>query len=103
MVGVAALERWSYAPDVPTIAETLPGFEVTGWYGVVAPANTPSNVVSKLNQEIGEILRDRAFQERVGPLGYTTSPSTPEELDKYIRVEMSRWSDVIRKGNIKLD
>ena len=103
MVGVAALERWSYAPDVPAIAETLPGFEVTGWYGVVAPANTPPNVVSKLNQEIGAILRDPAFQERVGPLGYTTSPSTPEELDKHIRVEMSRWGDVIRNGNIKLD
>lgn len=103
MIGVAGLERWPYAPDVPAIAESLPNFEVTGWYGVVAPAKTPATIVSKLNQSVGAILRDPAFQKRVGPLGYTTTPSTPEQFEKFIRVELTRWGDVIRNGNIKLD
>lgn len=103
MVGVAGLLRWPFAPEVPAIAETIPGFEVTGWYGVVAPAGTPASIVAKLNQNIVAILKDPSFQKRVGPLGYTATPSTPAELDAYIRAEMSRWGDVIHKAGIKLD
>lgn len=103
MIAVAGRERWPYAPDVPAIFETLKNFEVNGWYGIVAPAKTPSSIVRRLNEEIGAILKEPAFQKLVGPLGYTVAPSTPYEFEAYINSEIKRWGDVIRKGDIKIE
>lgn len=103
MIAVAGKDRWPFAPEVPAISETLKNFEVNGWYGIVAPAKTPSSIIRRLNEEIGAVLKDPAFQKLVGPLGYTLTPSSPIEFEAFINSEMKRWGDVIKKGDIKID
>jgi len=102
-VAVTSLERSALAPDVPTIAETLKGFEVYGWYGILAPAKTPDPIVAKLNAEINASLQDPEFKKLVEPLGYIPTGSTPAEFGTYIQNGMKRWQDVITKANIHLE
>jgi tripartite-type tricarboxylate transporter receptor subunit TctC len=102
-VAVTSLERSALAPDVPTIAETLKGFEVYGWYGILAPAHTPDAVVAKLNSEINASLKDPDFKKIVEALGYIPTGSTPAEFGTYVQNEIKRWSEVITKANIHLD
>lgn len=104
VLGFASAERLALAPDVPTIAEAgLPGFGVSGWYGLLAPANTPRDVVTRLNTALNEVLRGPEFAKLVEPLGYIVTPSTPQEFGDYIVEERERWAKVIRDANIKLD
>jgi tripartite-type tricarboxylate transporter receptor subunit TctC len=102
-VAVTSLERSPLIPDVPAIAETLKGFEVYGWYGILAPAKTPPAVVSKLNTEINATLKDPEFRKLVEPLGYIPTGSSPEEFGRYVQTETKRWAGVIDKAGIKLE
>jgi tripartite-type tricarboxylate transporter receptor subunit TctC len=102
-VAVTSLERSPLIPDVPAIAETLKGFEVYGWYGILAPAKTPPAVVSKLNSEINATLKDPEFRKLVEPLGYIPTGSSPEEFGRYVQTETKRWAGVIDKAGIKLE
>ncbi|OZI34028.1 MFS transporter [Bordetella genomosp. 10] len=102
-VAVTSLERSALAPDVPAIAETLKGFEVYGWYGILAPAGTPDAVVAKLNAEINASLQDPEFKKLVEPLGYIPTGSTPAEFGAYVASETKRWAEVIRKADIHLE
>ncbi|QHI96845.1 tripartite tricarboxylate transporter substrate binding protein [Xylophilus rhododendri] len=102
-VAVTSLERSPLIPDVPAIAETLKGFEVYGWYGILAPANTPAAVVNKLNAEINATLKSAEFKKMVEPLGYIPTGSTPAEFGSYVQAETRRWAEVIRKADIKLE
>jgi len=102
-VAVTSLERSPLIPDVPAIAETLKGFEVYGWYGILAPAKTPPALVSKLNSEINATLKDPEFRKLVEPLGYIPTGSSPEEFGRYVQTETKRWAGVIDKAGIKLE
>jgi len=103
-VGITRAQRSSAFPDVPTIAESgVPGYDVTNWYGVLAPAKTPTAVVARLNSELGRILRMSDVQARFRDEGGEVAPGTPEELAAFIHREMQRWAKTIRDTGVRAD
>ena len=103
-LAVISRERLPALPEVPTVAEAgLPGFEVTTWYGILAPAGTPRPVVARLNDELVKIMHSPEMTERLAGIGTDPVTSTPEEFAAYIRAEIAKWGDVIRKAGLKAD
>ena len=101
---VTSPQRLPQLPDVPTAAEAgLPGYDSTGWFGVVAPAGTPASAIQKLNAEITAALKDQQIATSMRNLGVEPAPTTPEAFENYIRSETQKWSKVIREANIKID
>ncbi|MDQ0572720.1 tripartite-type tricarboxylate transporter receptor subunit TctC [Variovorax paradoxus] len=101
---VTSPQRLATLPDVPTVAEAgLPGYDSTGWFGVVAPAGTPAAVVARLNAEINAALADEQNLTAMRNLGVEPAPGTPEGFDAYIRSETKKWAQVIQDARIKLD
>jgi tripartite-type tricarboxylate transporter receptor subunit TctC len=97
-------ERLPALPDVPTAAEAgLPNFEVTTWYGVLAPTGTPRPIVARLNSELVKVMHSADVKERLANQGTEPLTSTPEEFAAYIRQEIAKWGDVIRKANLKAE
>ncbi len=95
-------KRAAAAPDLPTIAESgLPGYEVTGWFGVLAPAGTPRPVVDKLSAEISAILALPDVKERYSALGLQPGPARPEEFFAFMKDEIAKWADAIRASGAK--
>ena len=91
------------APDLPTIAETLPGFDAAAFNYLAAPAGTPAPVIARLNHEVNAILADAAFRRRLGELGLEPIGGTPEQTAATIRAEAARWRAVIVAGKIKVE
>ena len=89
------------APDLPALAETLPGFEVIGWYGLAAPAATARSVVARLNAATNRVLRSPALIARLRELGYECIGDTPEEADRRIKTDVARWTKIIRDAGIE--
>jgi tripartite-type tricarboxylate transporter receptor subunit TctC len=103
-LAVTTAKRISAAPDVPTFAEAgLPGYEATGWFGVVMPAGTPADIVGRMNAELVAALTRQEIRERVIAAGAEPSPSTPEEFGALIRSEMVKWAEVVKASGAKLD
>jgi tripartite-type tricarboxylate transporter receptor subunit TctC len=102
-LGVTTAKRSPLAPDLPAIAETLPGYDVTSWYGVFAPVGTPAPIVDKLSAAIAEALKDETVLARIKILGATPVGSNPREFAGYVNAEIKRWGEVIRPMNISLD
>jgi tripartite-type tricarboxylate transporter receptor subunit TctC len=100
---ISSLMRSATYPDVPPVADAVPGFEVIAWGGIVAPANLPKDIVTRLNAEIRTALATPAVQERFRVLGAETSPSTPEEFRELSRRETEKWAKVIRLSGAKVD
>ncbi len=102
-LGVSTTMRAPLLPEVPTIAETLPGFEVVQWQGVVASAGTPDAVVLRLNGAIAEALRAPEVERRLREEGAIAAPSTPAAFAALIRTEMDRWAQVVRATGLKVE
>ena len=103
-LAVVAPQRSSALPDVPTVAEAgLKDFEVTTWYGVLAPAGTPQSVVRRLNAELVKIMHSPEMKEKLAATGTEPLTSTPEEFSAYIKREIGKWGDVVRKAGVKAD
>jgi len=102
LLGVATTHRLQSVPDVPTIGETLPGFLSAAWYAVVAPPNTPQAIVSKVNADIGEALKDPDVIEKLKKLSCEVVGGTPQQARDFMRQEVERWGKVIKTANIKL-
>lgn len=101
---VTSPQRLPMLPDVPTVAEAgLPGYDSTGWFGVVAPADTPAPVVARLNADINAALKDEQIQAAMRNLGVEPAPGTVKAFEDYIRAETKKWAKVIKAANIKLD
>jgi len=101
--GLAVLgrERSPLIPDVPTAAEAgLADFDVTTWYGILAPAGTPRPIIQRLNAELTKMMQAPEIKERLAGMGTDPLTSTPEEFGAYIKREMARWGDVIRKAHL---
>jgi tripartite-type tricarboxylate transporter receptor subunit TctC len=98
---VTGTKRLDNLPDIPVVAEFLPGYEAYSWFGVAAPKGTPSEVVAKLNQEINIALADPTIKSRIADLGATTLPGSPADFGKLITDELEKWRKVIRTANIK--
>jgi len=95
-------KRLSSMPDLPTIAETLPGFLNDGWYGIFGPAGTPGHVVSKLNAEMKRALANPEFTKQIDTLGMVPATSTPQELRAWVRSELARWTKAVRDAGIQV-
>ena len=102
-MAVTTAARWEALSDLPTVAETLPGYEVSVWYGVGTPKNTPDAVIDKLNKGINEDLADPMFTKRLAELGAIPLSMTPADFGKLLVSETEKWTKVIRMANIKAD
>jgi tripartite-type tricarboxylate transporter receptor subunit TctC len=99
-IGLTSLKRSANAPEVPTIAESLPGYEVELVYAVVAPTGTPRDIVNRLNSEIGKALHDPETRERLLGQGFEVRTSTPEQLGTYIRGEIAKWAPIVKDSGV---
>ena len=99
-IAVGHLTRTRVAPDLPPIAETLPGFNITTWYGVLAPARTPREIVVRINSDLNKVLAQPEFAQRILFQGLEAATSTPEGLGEIIRDEAERWRKVIKRAGI---
>lgn len=102
LLAVATDKRMKSLPDVPTVAETLPGFESVAWYAVVAPQGTPKAITEKINADINEALRDPAIQEKLQKLSAEVVGGSTAQTGKYLRSEVERWHRVIKDANVKI-
>lgn len=103
-LAVTSPKRLPSLPEVPTVAESgLPGYDSTGWFGVVAPADTPAPIVARLNTEIAAALNNAQVAATMRSLGVEPAPSTPAAFGEYIRSETKKWAGVIKTANIKLE
>jgi tripartite-type tricarboxylate transporter receptor subunit TctC len=102
LLAVASRKRMASLPNVPTFAETLPGFESEAFYAVVAPPKTPAAIVNKINADINEALRQPELAPRFATLSAETVGGTPKETADYMQAEVERWNKVIKAANVKL-
>jgi tripartite-type tricarboxylate transporter receptor subunit TctC len=102
-LGVTAAKRVPALPDVPAIAETVPGYEADVWYGIGAPRGTPPEVVAKLNSAVNAALADPRLKARMSELGGDPMPMTPEGFGKLVADETQKWAKVIHAANIHLE
>src|SRR5262249_44234148 len=102
-LGVTAARRVPQLPEVPAIAETVPGYEASVWYGLAAPKGSPPEILEKLNQAVSAALRDSDVQARLTELGGEPMPMTREEFGKLVSGETEKWAKVILAADIKLD
>jgi tripartite-type tricarboxylate transporter receptor subunit TctC len=95
-IAVTTAVRDKALPDVPTVAETVPGYEASAWFGMAVPKGTPRPIIDKLNKTINEALADPATQAKLAELGGTLIPGTPEDFGKIIAQETDKWSKVVK-------
>ena len=95
--------RSSAAPELPTIAESLPGFEVNNWIGLFAPAGTPAPIVQRWNAEVMRIMQSPEIQARLPAEGARFSPNTPEQFGAFVKAEIAKWAPVVRASGARVD
>jgi tripartite-type tricarboxylate transporter receptor subunit TctC len=100
-LGAATATATEQLPAVPPVAQAIPGFEASGWYGVGAPRGTPPEIIERLNREINAALGDPGVKARLADAGGVTLAGSPADLGKLIAVETAKWDKVIRAANIK--
>jgi tripartite-type tricarboxylate transporter receptor subunit TctC len=100
-LAVTTTKRSEALADVPTVAEFLPGFEASSWYGIGAPKNTPAEIVEKLNREVNAGLADAAMKARLVGLGGIAIAGSPADFGKLIADETEKWGKVIKSAGIK--
>jgi tripartite-type tricarboxylate transporter receptor subunit TctC len=100
-LAVTTATRSDALPDVPTLAETLPGYEASAWFGIGAPRNTPAEIIERLNREVNASLADPKFIARLANLGGTTLPGSSADFGKLIAEETRKWGKVVVAANIK--
>jgi tripartite-type tricarboxylate transporter receptor subunit TctC len=95
-------KRLRTMPDLPTMAETLPGFTNNGWYGIFAPAGTPAPIIAKLNAEMKRALANVEFSKQIELIGMEPVGSTPQELREWVRSELARWTKAARDAGVQV-
>ncbi len=102
-LGVTSTRRAVAMPDVPTLADTLPGYELLGWIGLMAPAGTPKQIVDRLSAETQKIMQDPEIRQRFMAAGMEPAGDTPEEFARFIKSQNDRYGSVARSAHIRLD
>jgi len=103
LLGVATEQRMAALPEVPTIAETLPGFSSAAWFAVAAPPNTPRDIVNKISADIAEAIRSPDVRRRFDDLSADPVGSDPEAMARFMREEIARWRGVIKAADVRLE
>lgn len=103
VLAVTTAKRLAALPDVPTVAESLPGFEVTGWFGLMAPAGTDAKIVARYNTELNKAVASPEVQSRFAAMGLETLASTPQQFGILVQSEIAKWGKVVKEANIKVD
>jgi tripartite-type tricarboxylate transporter receptor subunit TctC len=99
-LGVTVAKRIKQLPDVPTISETVPGYEASVWYGIAVPKDTPHDIVEKLNTALNAVLADPKLVTRIHDLGGDPMPMKPAEFGKLVQDETAKWAKVIETAHI---
>jgi tripartite-type tricarboxylate transporter receptor subunit TctC len=102
-LAVAGAQRTPVAPELPAIAETLPGFDVTSWEGILAPAGTPAAVIGKIADEIKRVVAEPQFAQSLLKLGAVATSNTPEEFAAFIQADYAKWQRVVKEAGIKVE
>jgi tripartite-type tricarboxylate transporter receptor subunit TctC len=100
-LAVTTATRSEALPDIPSVGESVPGYEASAWYGVGAPKNTPAEIIDTLNVAINSAIADPKLKARFADLGEVPTPMTPAGFGKFIAEEIEKWGKVIRAANIK--
>lgn len=100
-LGVTSSKRSKLLPDLPSIAEALPGYDASGWYGLLAPAGTPKDVLARLNAEAVKALRSPDVADKLSSQGAEPAPGSPETFTAFIRSEIEKWGKVVKAANMK--
>jgi tripartite-type tricarboxylate transporter receptor subunit TctC len=103
LLAVASSQRLPALPEVPTLAETLPGFEAVAWYAIAAPPGTPQAITEKINADLNEALRQPEIRERLKNLSAETFGGSREKAAAYMKEEIERWDNVIKAAGVKLE
>jgi tripartite-type tricarboxylate transporter receptor subunit TctC len=90
-------------PDVPTVAETVPGYEASAWFGIGMPKGTPKDVIAKVNAEVNKALADPALQKKLADLGGKPLAGSPEDFGKVIQAETDKWEKVVKASGAKVE
>jgi tripartite-type tricarboxylate transporter receptor subunit TctC len=102
-LGVTSAQREPSLPDVPTVGETVPGYEATAWFGIGMPRGTPREVIEKVNAEVNRMLADPKMRERLAELGGAPIPGTPEDFGRVIQMETDKWAKVVVSSGAKVE
>jgi tripartite-type tricarboxylate transporter receptor subunit TctC len=102
-LAVTTATRSEALPNIPTLSSSLPGFEASQWIGLVAPKDTPAEIIDKLNREINAALADPKLKARLANLGGTVLPGSPADFGKLIAEDAEKWAKVVKFAGIKLE
>ena len=102
-MGLTSSKRSQSNPEIPTIGEVVPGYASDTWYGLLAPAGTPKDVIAKLHAAAAKALTSAAVKDRFHKLGAETVGNTPEEFRKLIETEQKTWAKVVKDSGVKAD
>jgi tripartite-type tricarboxylate transporter receptor subunit TctC len=101
-LGVTDTQRSKFYPDVPVVADAVPGYESVGWFGLLAPPHTPPEIVKKINEVIVAAMQTQEFRDHLATLGAEPKPQTPEEFGRYINADVAKWSKLVKDNNVQL-
>ena len=101
-LGVTDTKRSRFYPDIPPVSETVPGYESVGWFGLLAPPNTPPGIVKALNEVIVSAMQTQEFRDHLAMLGAEPKPQTPDEFGRYINADVAKWSKLVKDNDVQL-
>jgi tripartite-type tricarboxylate transporter receptor subunit TctC len=102
-LGVTSLKRSPAVPELPAISEAVPGFEVTAWGAVLVPVGVPPAIVARLNAAINKVLTSPTLKEKYASIGFEPVGGTPEQLDAFVKKEVAKWADVVRRAGVTVN
>jgi tripartite-type tricarboxylate transporter receptor subunit TctC len=102
-IAVSNAKRSPNLPDIPAVSETVPGFDAENWYGLMAPAGTPQQIILKLNAEIARFLKDPGVAQKLSVEGFVVVASSPQDFSRYLQSELVKWRTVIKAIGIRAD
>jgi tripartite-type tricarboxylate transporter receptor subunit TctC len=101
-LGVTDVQRSHFYPDVPTVADAVPGYEAVGWFGLLGPPQMPPGIVKAINEAIVAAMQTKEFREQLAILGAEPKPQTPDEFGRYINADVAKWSKLVKDNNVQL-
>ena len=101
-LGVTDTQRSKFYPEVPTVADSVPGYESVGWFGLLAPPHTPPEIVDKINAAIVAAMQTQEFRDHLATLGAEPTPQTPEEFGRYINADVAKWGKLVKDNDVQL-